>query len=1114
MLNKKSTWIVFSVVSILFCIIAYKTFPKAFPILNISLEMSRDEAVAKAVDLSKQYKLGPEDSDQVATFGVDREAQNFIELDQGGADTFIDVLTNKYYEAYSWKVRLYNPGEVNEAWFTFTPTGEVYGFSEILSDDLYIESSSELSAQNTAELIAQNKWNVDFAYYELVEQSQDIKPSDRTDHTFVYKRTDINLGEEGEYRLKLVLSGNKLTVIKRFIKIPETFDRRYEEMRSSNNTIATIASYSMFLLYVIGGIIGGLFLLNRKRWLLWKSAIYWAIIIAVIMVLSTLNYLPLAWLGYDTAVSAENFIMQKILFSVINLLIMIIYLTLSFVAAESLTRKAFPNHIKFWELWKNDNAASTQVIGRTLAGYLLIGFDLLFVILFYTITANYFGWWTPSGPLFSPDMIATPFPWLSAIGMSLHAGFWEECLFRAIPLASAAIIGNKYGNKKIWITIAIIIQALIFAGAHANYPSSPAYSRLVELIIPSIFWGIIYIKFGLLPVIIMHFGYDVVWFSLPLFVSESSDVLFDKFMVLLLVLVPVWVVLKARIKSGTIFLLNENSYNNTYKPSVIKTDENEQISDSRQDVTINKNYKRYLYVFAILGIISILQYSSPNYSNLKLEINRTEAIDLSQKYLIENNISLDESWITLSQFYSGKIDSDDRFIWESEGQKIYATILGTYINNAQWNIRFVRFEGDLNDKTEEYSVLIDHDGTLNQIRHKLPENREGARLNEETARILAINHISKTFDLTSDNIKEISFEPSNLPNRDDWTFIYQDVSTLELSSDGELRIKVNISGDEITSTNRFIHLPEDWEREDKNNETFLNLFRIACFFSIVLLIIYAGGLSIAKWSKGSFNLSNFKVALSLFLTLGIFNIVNEYPSTISGFSTAQPFMNQLLSSLGGDLIFTFLIIFLLSSIIGYSSTTLAKPTHYFSILDILLISVSIIGLMQVVSNIEQLAPIWINMNTLNTYSSIFGQVNSSIYSLFNKSIILLFIVSLSNKLTDFGRTRHYIYVLIIITFITAVTGIELGSGSGITTVSQWLYIAFGTSLIVIVLYKSCLTHDITIIPMIVALIIGIELAIDTATSAYPSIFLGNVISVVIVILVGYCWRVNLLSDQS
>ena len=81
-------------------------------------------------------------------------------------------------------------------------------------------------------------------------------------------------------------------------------------------------------------------------------------------------------------------------------------------------------------------------------------------------------------------------------------------------------------------------------------------------------------------------------------------------------------------------------------------------------------------------------------------------------------------------------------------------------------------------------------------------------------------------------------------------------------------------------------------------------------------------------------------------------------------------------------------------------------------------------------------------------------------------------------------------------------------------VMHWFYIAFGTSLIVILLYKSCLTHDITIIPMLVALIIGADLAIDAASSGYPSIFMGNVISVVIVILLGYYWRVNLLSNHA
>ena len=220
--------------------------------------------------------------------------------------------------------------------------------------------------------------------------------------------------------------------------------------------------------------------------------------------------------------STQNFLLQQILFSLINGIADFILILLSFVAAESLTRKAFPNHIQFWKLWSDKNAYSFEVLGRTMGGYLLIGLDWLFVIIFYTITANYFGWWVPTSSLFHPDMIATPFPWLSAVGMSLHAGFWEECLFRAVPLAGAVLIGRKYGNEKIWLISAMILQALIFAGAHANYPSHPPYSRLVELIIPSLFWGFIYLRFGLLPVIISHFGYNVVWFSLPIFTSSSS----------------------------------------------------------------------------------------------------------------------------------------------------------------------------------------------------------------------------------------------------------------------------------------------------------------------------------------------------------------------------------------------------------------------------------------------------------------------------------------------------------------------------------------------------------------------------------------------------------------
>ena len=43
----------------------------------------------------------------------------------------------------------------------------------------------------------------------------------------------------------------------------------------------------------------------------------------------------------------------------------------------------------------------------------------------------------------------------------------------------------------------------------------------MELIIPSIGFGLLYLYFGLLPGIVLHFAFDVVWFALPIFLANA-----------------------------------------------------------------------------------------------------------------------------------------------------------------------------------------------------------------------------------------------------------------------------------------------------------------------------------------------------------------------------------------------------------------------------------------------------------------------------------------------------------------------------------------------------------------------------------------------------------------
>ena len=157
MFKKRSTWTILIILSVCLTLSAFYLFDKTFPITNISLDMSRDDALYKADSLAVSYQIGPRERYQVATFGVNQMEQNFIELDNGGASKFSDIISKDYYKPYTWSVRHYMPGNVNELWFEFTPSGQAYGFHEILSDTLFRDNLSSEKANNLAETISKNQ---------------------------------------------------------------------------------------------------------------------------------------------------------------------------------------------------------------------------------------------------------------------------------------------------------------------------------------------------------------------------------------------------------------------------------------------------------------------------------------------------------------------------------------------------------------------------------------------------------------------------------------------------------------------------------------------------------------------------------------------------------------------------------------------------------------------------------------------------------------------------------------------------------------------------------------------------------------------------------------------
>jgi hypothetical protein len=549
MLRRPIFWIVFVALSVGAALFTFRNFSTAFPLVSIDLKMDRADALRTARALAQKSAWPPASFNQAAAFNTDQAVQNFIELEGGGKPELSRILKDKIFAPYTWTVRHFKQGDTHETIVRFTPEGAPYGFYVKLPEKEEGASKPAAEAQQIAETTAKSDWNIDFSRYQLVESSKENRPGGRTDHTFVYERQDERVGE-GRFRMRLVVSGDKLTELTHFVQIPEAFTRRYEQMRSANDVISAVSSLAFLGPYLLGFCVIGLFIMIRRHWVLWRQPLLWGVFIGVLMGLQELNTWPLNWMSYDTAVSSTGFAVRQVMRAFAIFGVYSVLLTVTFMAAETLSRRAFPHHVQLWKVWSPGVASSRTVFAETLTGYLLVAPFFAYEIVLYFFAQGKLGWWTPSDTLVNPDMFANYVPSLSAIAQAAQAGFWEESLFRAAPLAGAALIGQKYGKRRLFIGVAMVLQALIFASGHAGYANQPAYARVVELIIPSFAFGSLYLAFGLLPGIVLHFAYDATWMALPLFVASGARARIEQLIVVFAVLVPLWVVLLNRRRAG------------------------------------------------------------------------------------------------------------------------------------------------------------------------------------------------------------------------------------------------------------------------------------------------------------------------------------------------------------------------------------------------------------------------------------------------------------------------------------------------------------------------------------------------------------------------------------
>lgn len=1100
-------WISATALSAMLYFFAFHFFPQTFPIVNLAITMDLDQALEQAGSIAKQYSIGPVDYRNAAMFHTDSNTQTFVELEAGGKDAFIAMMENKLYEPYTWQVRHFKEHEKHECKIIFTADGKPYGFIETISENAAGKQLTEKDARAIAERDAVTYWNVDLSHYKLVEASQTTAISQRVDHTFVYERTDAKIGE-GLYRLKIVVSGDKTTQLIRFVKVPESFTRRYAEMRSANTTISVAAAMIMQLLYIIIGCGLGLYWLIRRRLYIIRQSVMWAVILAAATTIASINQLPFWWMSYSNAYSINGFLIQTLIMFLMMFLTQTIFLSIVIITAEGLTRSAFGNHPQLWSVWSSENSASYAVLGRTLGGYLFVGFSCAFVIGFYLFSLKYLGWWSPAEMLFNPNILATYVPWFSPLALSLNAGFMEECLFRAIPLAGAALLGNYFGRRNLFIGIAFVLQAVVFGAAHATYPVQPAYARLVELLIPSLIWGATYLAFGLLPTIIAHFTYDVIWFSIPIFISQSPEAFSYKIIIITATLLPLLRTVTQLLKRGRLHDLPESARNAAWQP-IPKTEPTYVDDETTEVVAPTTHYTKTITILGLLGLIAWVSTTRFTHDGITFALNRNQAIERANNFLQEKNIVLNAPWKTLPLVLTDyksfpHIAMQHKFIWKKGKKDLYQKLLGTYLQPAHWTIRYAQFDTDLIQRTEEHKVLL-YDNTILRYTHKLPESTAGAALSQDQARVIAHSAIKEQFNIEPAQLLEISATQTQLPNRMDWLFIFSDSSAYPLPT-GQARISVAIAGDTVVDATRTIHVPEEWERKELHKQNILNIVRMIFMLVSILFLVLAVFVTLRRRRNFTFSQRLFYLFTAIAGILYTLGTINNWQNIIGQFNTSLPLVNQLFQTLAGfgiqTLISSCVYGLVMSYILSYRTKNETNSTSTQSAIVGISSGLLIAG---IISFAQTLIPV--NMPLWPNYLSLIGTfqpltsllITVALY--FNATITCCLLFIMTDVATISWQKKR-----ILFTIIAAICGLSLFDLPSIKMLPIWLIVGIAIGSALLAVYRYIMRYDYSLIPLATASYIMVKIIQQGTFNAYQGAWYVAVINMCATGTIAILWH--------
>lgn len=780
---------------------------QAFRWAGLPLSDTREAAIERSADFLRMQGYNITSLERAGRFWTINSPSIYLEKELGTAKTN-ELLRSDFLPVWGWSTRFFQPLEKEEYIVWWSPRGRFVGFHHDILREKKLPKLSKEEGRALASKFLSKYFPDEFHAYTLVEESTSTK-ADRQNHTFRWKRNEGPA--ETRIYLQAIVSGNELTSVIQQIEVPESFLRKEDEIESRRYLLMQLTS-NLDLLLTLGTYLF-LFLAWSRKWLRWKPALLFAGTLFVLHLFNTLNSLPLLWYKYNTTDTTATFWSTTVGYSTLSLLGLTVWLTFPFASADAMGRLQDKSYYSLGEITSLNFFKSRPFLLSTLAGFGAAGVHLGFVVLFYVIGREVFGFYNPLDLPYS-NLLSTSVPWVQPLLTGLEPALKEESIYRLFAIPAVLLL-----TKRKWV--AILLPAVLWGFLHSGYYVDPIYTRGLELTLVGIFLGIVFLKFGVWATIVSHYTYNATISSSLLLASDNLYFQIASAVVIGIFGIPLLFILIRKMVGLKLLPLSFQHLVWTKEASFDYSK-----GERRQSIpTPALDLRMPCIILVLTGIGTLLISTTINWEWPKFDINRDVAIATARSKLTKLGHSLDQSKVSAIFESSVRPSIITKYIRERLPEDQVEQFLQRYQPEVpQWLVQFVT-----PGQAHRCWISLRYGSQTRSFACRMPEDAPGENLSPEVSRNLTTAYLVAEQKLNLLKLEYAGLTERDRPHRTDVTHWWKDPS----AKVGDLNRYINatISDGKISSFTSYLEPPESFLRAQQKTTTWEMIQKVFMFIS-------------------------------------------------------------------------------------------------------------------------------------------------------------------------------------------------------------------------------------------------------------------------------------------